>query len=264
MSVAAAALTIGASAAPAGAPPIARGAARFSVAPATPPSFGEVGGGPLLDAFRAPQASAPGRRDLGAFARLDPSDREPPAVAMASAAEGSTEAAPPSRDSVRRRSSVRGRTAASCARSDAIRQSNARPSADRARCGSRSPHHPRRAKSARRRRLARRAGRNRGLLRRPWISAGLGRSERPHPRRARGARAARARFGGRPRPVGLRSAPQRRRRPRPNGCRCGRNLHLRRRRRLRRTGERIANRPLARLAAVRGRTARRRSRRRAR
>ncbi len=94
MSVAVAALAIGANAAVAGAPPIA---ARFAVAPETPPSFSEVAGGPLLDALFAPRAAARDRRGLGPFGRLAPSDSDAPVVAPASAAEGPAEAPlPPS------------------------------------------------------------------------------------------------------------------------------------------------------------------------
>ena len=94
MSFALAALAIGANAALAGALPIA---ARFAVAPETPPSFGGVAGGPLLDALFAPRAAERDRRGLGPFGRLAPSDGDAPVVAPASAAEGPAEAPlPPS------------------------------------------------------------------------------------------------------------------------------------------------------------------------
>jgi len=44
-----------------------------AVAPETPPSLGALEGDPLLDAFNRPQAT-PDSRDLGAFARLAPTD----------------------------------------------------------------------------------------------------------------------------------------------------------------------------------------------
>ncbi len=96
MSAAVAALAIGASAVLAGAPTIERGAARFSVAPESPPNFGEVAASPLLDAFCSPRAAARGWPDPGAFARLAPPEGEAPVAALASAAEGSAGAAPPS------------------------------------------------------------------------------------------------------------------------------------------------------------------------
>jgi len=92
MSVALAALAIGANGALAGAAPVARGAARFVVAPETPPSLGEVAGGPLLEALRAPRAAARDRRGLGAFALLARSDGDAPVVGLAGPAEGPADA----------------------------------------------------------------------------------------------------------------------------------------------------------------------------
>ena len=87
MSAALVVLTIGANSALAGAAPVASGAARFAVAPETPPSLGEVAGGPLLDALRAQRVAAGDRSGLGEFFRLAPADADAPVVALAGAAE---------------------------------------------------------------------------------------------------------------------------------------------------------------------------------
>ena len=174
----------------AGAAPFARGAARFAVAPEAPPDFGAIADSPLLDAYSRAACS---RRSTGWTRRAV---RPPGGFAVAGAAT------PPDAAAL-----------GAAASPPSVRRDRASPTPDPAPTaladGARAPHRSRLGQSAWRRRLARRAGRDRRLLRGARISSRSGSDATGLTPAGRAALAqARARRRGRPRPVRLRAAPK--------------------------------------------------------
>src|SRR5271166_5104209 len=207
----------------AGAAPIESGTGRFAVSPEAPPSFGPIAGSPLLDMYFAPWGSAIGWLNPGAFAPLASQVAGAPGAGLASADERPAALPQP--------------TAAALP----VAEPPLPPVSTRSASPAPDP-----APTA--------------------LAAALARlivGESANPLGAgdwRGARATRPRRGGRPRPVGLGASPQSRRQDRPERTRFSGNCNRRRRRNVCRAGERIPNRTLAGIAAVRYCAERRRSR----
>ena len=216
----------------------------------TPPAFGTVAGGPLLDTFNAPKASP--SPDVGPFARLAAHD----VASLASA--GSAEAG-------------------AVERSNAAAVENRIPDPFPTRSASPAPARAPTAIAAAADRLilgnsanplgagdwrAARAAIGAFYAARDFEPVWVGRNG-PDQRGALGAGATRARGRRRPRNPGFVPA-EARRRPDAGRTRQSRDGDRRRGRRLRRTGERIADRASAHLALDRRRSERRRSWRRAR